>query len=151
MAQKKSNFRQTLRDLFSSSVIVRAVGVEGKLRIVDTSRIQSAGSMNNSRYIDRYNRLYSGKSTNGNINNSLSYETMRPRLYADYEAMDTEPILASALDIYADETTMPGPGDQIVQVVSEDHELKLIIENLLYDILNIDFNLWPWVRSLCKY
>ena len=25
------------------------------------------------------------------------------------------------------------------------------MDNLFYDILNVEFNLWPWVRNLCKY
>ena len=25
------------------------------------------------------------------------------------------------------------------------------IFNGLYDVLNIEFNLWPWVRNMCKY
>ena len=26
-----------------------------------------------------------------------------------------------------------------------------ILHNLFYDILNIEFNLWPWVRNMNKY
>ena len=26
-----------------------------------------------------------------------------------------------------------------------------LLENLFYDILNIEFTLWPWVRNMCKY
>ena len=26
-----------------------------------------------------------------------------------------------------------------------------ILHNLYYDIINIEFNLWPWIRNMCKY
>ena len=29
--------------------------------------------------------------------------------------------------------------------------IKNILHNLFYDVLNIDFNLWPWTRNMCKY
>ena len=29
--------------------------------------------------------------------------------------------------------------------------IQNILSNLFYDILNIEFNLWPWARNMCKY
>ena len=28
---------------------------------------------------------------------------------------------------------------------------KKYLYNLFYDVLNIEFNLWPWIRNMCKY
>ena len=28
---------------------------------------------------------------------------------------------------------------------------KKLLYNLFYDVLNIEFNLWPWTRNMCKY
>ncbi len=39
-------------------------------------------------------------------NPTMNYQTLRIQLYTDYEAMDTESIIASALDIIADEATL---------------------------------------------
>jgi len=39
----------------------------------------------------------------------------------------------------------------ILNITSSDSEIQEILHNLFYDILNIEFNLWPWVRSVCKY
>ena len=40
---------------------------------------------------------------NRNVYNpNLNYQTLRVQLYSDYEAMDTDSIIASALDIVAD-------------------------------------------------
>jgi hypothetical protein len=65
--------------------------------------------------------------------------------------MDTDPILASALDIYADECTAKNEQGNILKIHHEDDNIKQILENLFYDILNVEFNLWPWTRNLVKY
>jgi uncharacterized protein YlzI (FlbEa/FlbD family) len=65
--------------------------------------------------------------------------------------MDMDPILASALDIYADECSTRNEMGDIITVRSNNDEIKNILNNLFYDILNIEFNLWSWTRSLVKY
>ena len=39
----------------------------------------------------------------------------------------------------------------ILTIYSEDTRIKKILKNLFYDTLNIDFNLWFWIRELLKY
>ena len=65
--------------------------------------------------------------------------------------MDMDSIIASALDIYSDETVLKDEKGGVLSIKSEDENLQKILENLFFDILNVDFNLWPWVRNLCKY
>jgi hypothetical protein len=65
--------------------------------------------------------------------------------------MDQDPILASALDIYADECTVRNEFGNILEVTSNNDNIQEVLNNLFYDILNIDFNLWPWIRNLVKY
>jgi len=65
--------------------------------------------------------------------------------------MDMDPILASALDIYSDECTTRNEMGNIITVRSNNDEIKNILNNLFYDILNIEFNLWSWTRSMVKY
>jgi hypothetical protein len=65
--------------------------------------------------------------------------------------MDMDPILSSALDIYSDECTAKNEHGNILKIHHEDDNIKQILENLFYDILNIEFNLWPWTRNLVKY
>jgi hypothetical protein len=71
--------------------------------------------------------------------------------YADYSEMEFTPELASALDIYADETTAYNEDGQILNIVSPDDEIREILQTLFFDILNIEFNVWSWVRNLVKY
>ena len=65
--------------------------------------------------------------------------------------MDMDPIIASALDIYADECLTQNEMGYVLNVKAEDNNVKRILENLYYDILNIEFNLWSWTRNMCKY
>ena len=65
--------------------------------------------------------------------------------------MDMDPILASALDIYADESLTLNELGKILVVHAEDDNIKGILTNLFYDVLNIEHNLWSWTRNLCKY
>jgi hypothetical protein len=39
----------------------------------------------------------------------------------------------------------------VLRINSENENIKKILHNLFYDIMNIEFNLWPWVRNMCKY
>jgi hypothetical protein len=65
--------------------------------------------------------------------------------------MDSDPIISSALDIYSDESTMKGQYGQVIEVKTDNENIKEILNNLFYDIMNIEFNLWPWVRNMVKY
>jgi hypothetical protein len=60
-------------------------------------------------------------------------------------------VLSSALDIYADESLLPNEMGEMLVIHSDDANIKDILNNLFYDILNIQFNLWSWTRNLCKY
>jgi hypothetical protein len=65
--------------------------------------------------------------------------------------MDMDPILASALDIYADESTVKDADGDTLTISTPNNEVYKVLRNLFYDILNIDYNLWPWIRNACKY
>jgi hypothetical protein len=81
----------------------------------------------------------------------LIIKPLRPQLYSEYDAMDTDAIIASALDIIADESTLKNDMGEVLQIQSSDEDVQKILYNLFYDVLNIEFNLWPWIRNMCKY
>ena len=138
-----------LKRLFTTDVIVRNVG-GNKLKVLDFNNYQQAGKVETNSMVDRYNRLYT--TNQGPIYNpALNYQTLRTQLYSDYEAMDTDAIIASALDILADESTLKSAMGEVLQIKSSDEALQKILYNLFYDVLNIEFNLWMWVRQMCKY
>lgn len=147
---ENNSFRSRLASLFSTQVIVRRTG-KRKVKVFDTSKMQSVGTRD-SAYRGRYTGVHTYKSHGYYTPNaSTNFFATKLELYRDYEAMDEDPILASALDIYADETTVKSGDGVILSIHSENDKIKQILHNLFYDILNIEFNLWPWVRNACKY
>jgi hypothetical protein len=137
-----------LKRLFSNDVIVRNIGGK-KLKVIDTDEIQYATDRNSLR--DRFNRLRTTSYNQYTRDFNLSYQSSRVELFRDYDTMDMDPILASALDIYADECTTRNEMGDILQIKSTNDEIKNILHNLFYDILNIEFNLWSWTRCMVKY
>ena len=135
-----------LRRLFSTNVIVRNVGGQ-KLKVADTSRTQSIYKNN---LVDRYQKIFTGAGLSG-YSDALLSKSVRLNLFKDYEAMDSDAIISSALDIYSDESTMKSEYGEVLQINSDNNQIKEILHNLFYDILNIEFNLWPWIRNMCKY
>ena len=138
-----------LRRLFGSDVVIRNVGGD-QLKVADINAIQTTGRFETNSLIDRFSRLYIYNNKNI-FNPNLNYQTLRIQLYSDYEAMDTDPILASTLDIIADESTLKNDQGEILAIKSSDENIQRVLYNLYYDVLNIEFNLWSWTRNMCKY
>jgi hypothetical protein len=154
MAEEQQDINSTglfnrLKRLFNTDVIIRNVG-GNQLKTVDVDRIQAYGNVKTNALIDRFTKLHR-YGANMPYNPTMNYQTLRIQLYTDYEAMDTESIIASALDIIADESTLKNEVGEVLQIRSADENIQRILYNLFYDILNIEFNLWVWVRNMCKY
>ena len=135
--------------LFSSDVVIRNVGGD-QLKVADVNQIQTTGRYQTNSLIDRFSRLYIYNNKNI-FNPNLNYQTLRIQLYSDYEAMDTDPLIASTLDILADEATLKNDMGEVLSIKSSDENIQKILYNLFYDVLNIEFNLWSWTRNMCKY
>jgi hypothetical protein len=71
--------------------------------------------------------------------------------YSDFSEMEATPEIASALDIYAEETASQDEKGQVLHIHSENRRIKELLETLFADTLNIEFNLPMWTRNLCKY
>ena len=141
MAQKDIFSR--LKRLFSTNTIVRNIGGR-KLKIVDTGHLQSNIQTN---LVDRYQKLYSNMNAQQyGYNDQVYQQQLRLGLFRDYESMDTDSIIASALDIYSDESTMKNEYGKVLDIQTDNDQIYDILHNLFYDIINIEFNLWPWVR-----
>lgn len=147
MAEERTSKKllRGLKRLFSSDVVVRNVGGK-KLKVVDTDDIQSK-----TRRSDRYGRMHTLYSDYASKYNNIGFETARLELFSDYDTMENDPIIASALDIYADECTTRSEFGDVLRITSSDSNIKGILENLFYEILNVEFNLWGWTRNMCKY
>lgn len=71
--------------------------------------------------------------------------------YSDFSEMESTPEIASALDIYSEETVASDEQGRVLHIYSENRKVQELLENLFYDVLNIEFNLTMWTRNLCKY
>lgn len=134
-----------LKKLFSTTTMVRRTA-DGKIKVIDFDETQAIAT--NLR--DRYTRLHSS-SMNSTYENYLAYQQIRQELFRDYDSMDMDPIIGAALDIYADESTARNEYGRVVEIKTNNEHIKELLDNLFYDVLNVDFNLWPWTRNLVKY
>ena len=142
-----TSFFGRLSKLFSAKAVVTVDG-DGKRRVVDTDERQQT---NLSSLRDRYTKLQKSFYEQAGGAQSMAYQQVRREVFRDYDAMDQDPIIASALDIYADESTLKNEFGTILSVRSDNNRVQESLDNLFYDILNVEFNLWPWVRNMCKY
>ena len=86
-----------------------------------------------------------------NLQSNVMTNQMRNERYIDFDQMEYTPEIASALDIYADEMTTSSRLHPMISIECPNEEIKALISSLFNNILNIEFNLFGWCRSLCKY
>ena len=144
------NLFTRLGRLFQSNVIIRKAD-DNRLVVKDLDFSQTKLQSN---FIDRYNRMMQNTYANPYTtaqNRRAAYEIRKLDLFKDYELMDQDPIIASALDIYSDESTVTNIEGEILKVKSENTKVQKILHNLYYDVINIEFNLWSWIRNMTKY
>jgi hypothetical protein len=147
---ENENILQRLGNLFQSNIIIRKKD-DGKLVVKDVDFGQSALVSN---FVDRYTKIMGGGTFGSKYaarQNRSNYDVQRRELFQDYELMDSDPIISSALDIYCDESTVDNIENEILTIKSENNKVVEILHNLFYDVMNIEFNLWSWIRNLTKY
>jgi hypothetical protein len=144
------NIFTRLGRLFQSNVIIRKTD-DNRLIVKDLDFTQTGLTSN---FVDRYQRLMQNTYSNPYSvaqNRRAAYEIRKNDLFRDYELMDQDPIIASALDIYSDECTVDNIEGEILKIRTENSQVSKILHNLFYDIINIEFNLWSWIRNMTKY
>ena len=147
--EQNSNFFKKLGKIFSTQAIVK-VDKDGKRNVVDVNDRQRTGT-NLLSLKDRYTKLQRSFYGDQTTAQSMAYHQVRRELFRDYDSMDSDPIISSALDIYADESTLKDEFGQVVKIKTKNDKVKEILDNFFYDILNIEFNLWSWTRNMVKY
>ena len=71
--------------------------------------------------------------------------------YSDFSEMEYTPEIASALDIYSEESVASDENGKTLHIFSENVKIREILTEMFYDTLNIEFNMSSWVRNLVKY
>lgn len=96
-----------------------------------------------------YNRFY--KVEKNQLQKTMQYEAQRLPAFMDYEGMEYYPMIASALDLYAEEATTLGENGKILNIYSKSDRIKSVLENLFNETININTNLVSWTRTMLKY
>ena len=149
---EQENILVRLGKLFQNQLVIRKTPA-GQLMVKDVNFMQSGLTSN---FVDRYQKVMGSYNTSmgryaAKQNAKNAFDVQRKELFRDYELMDEDPIISSALDIYSDESTVDNVESEILKIKSDNPKVAKILHNLFYDIMNIEFNLWPWLRNLTKY
>ena len=86
------------------------------------------------------------------LSTSLRLENSMMERFADYEEMDDYPEIGSALDIYADDATIPDSlTGHTVNIKSKNDEVVRALTDMLHNRVRIDEEIWALARTLIKY
>tara|TARA_Y100000034_G_C6902719_1_gene417904 strand:+ start:1333 stop:3339 length:2007 start_codon:yes stop_codon:yes gene_type:complete len=75
----------------------------------------------------------------------------RTERYVDFDQMEYMPEIASTMDIYSDEMTTYSELRPMLNVRCSNEEIKAVLTILYDQILNVQYNLFGWSRTMCKY
>jgi len=75
----------------------------------------------------------------------------RVERYVDFDQMEYTPEIASSLDIYADEMTTYSDLRPMLNIRCPNEEIKAVLAVLYENILSLQYNLFGWARTMCKY
>ncbi len=125
------------------------------------SRRTQAGRRIRKQQLDKYAHMF--KSASGqefkrthynpfeSMNSNYMANQNRTERYVDSDQMEYMPEISSALDIYADEMTTSSMLSDMLHIKCPNEEIKAILHSLYMDVLNVEFNLFGWARTMCKY
>jgi len=142
VSKENQNLFQRLSRLFKSGPVVKR-----KVKSIDTTiavadKTKSSGALLFQRSTSPTYSVITANSYN------LSERLMR---YQDFQEMEYTAEIAAAMDIYADETVAQDDKGRVLHVYSDDEKIRDILEDLFYNVLNVEFNLRSWARNLVKY
>ncbi len=145
--------QDALKRLFTRNVIIKSMP-GNRLKAYDVNKSQSLGtpSAYNARAKWRSGRQFQTRSGYGSGFTNEEIETLRRQMYLDYELMDTDAIIHSSLDLIAEECLSTDVhSNEILVIKSDNIKIKKILHNLFYDVLNLEFNAFSWIRTMTKY
>jgi len=145
-----NNIFNKLKSIYNGGVVLRNVN-NNSLKLIDVYNNQAMANTPTN-YLNRtFAGVYSTLNSYINTGYTGGLNTQRISLFNDYELMDLDPIIASACDLYAEECTSKDEFGNMLKISTSNEKIKSILENFYYDILNIEFNLFHWIRNLVKY
>jgi len=92
------------------------------------------------------------KNTRNTFNHVMNpHAAHRQSRYHEYEQMEETAEIHTALNVMASEVTATDEKGKCFHIQTDNERIKELLSNLFYDVLNIEFNLYWYVRSLCKF
>ena len=85
-----------------------------------------------------------------NIQTFRTMSTSRYKQYMTYDQMAEDSIISSALDLYADDATLPNELNKRVWIEGEDTKDQEIVQNI-FDALGVEEDIWNIARDLALY
>ena len=137
MAENNSrNLFQRLTRLFRSGPVVKRSVLKNSDKNYTSSAFES--------FRKNQSQVYS--------NAMSAYGTYdRMARYSDFSEMEYTPEIASALDIYSEESVSADESGRTLHIYSDNSKIQQLLTELFYDTLNVEFNMSSWVRNLVKY
>jgi len=86
-----------------------------------------------------------------NIATNAIANQRRSERYVDFDQMEYMPEIASTMDIYADEMTTYSDLKPMLNIKCSNEEIRAVLALLYDNILNLQYNLFGWSRTMCKY
>jgi hypothetical protein len=75
----------------------------------------------------------------------------RTERYVDFDQMEYTPEIASTLDIYSDEMTTYSNLSPMLNIKCPNEEIRAVLTALFDQVLNLQYNLFGWARTMSKY
>jgi hypothetical protein len=145
-ANEESKLFQALTRLFSGPIV--------------NYRSQS-GRRIRRQHLDKYSSRFktaSGQQFKKSLHNPLDNlatnaiaNQRRSERYVDFDQMEYTPEIASSLDIYADEMTTYSDLRPMLNIKCSNEEIRAVLAVLFDNILSLQYNLYGWSRTMCKY
>lgn len=145
-ANEESKLFQALTRLFSGPIV--------------NYRSQS-GRRIRRQHLDKYSSRFktaSGQQFKKSLHNPLDNlsanaiaNQRRSERYVDFDQMEYTPEIASSLDIYADEMTTYSDLRPMLAIKCPNEEIRAVLAVLFDNILSLQYNLYGWSRTMCKY
>ena len=145
-ANNQSKLFKSLTRLFSGPIINYRSQTGRKIRRQHldkfSSRFKSASGQQFKKSL--YNPL-------DTISTNAIANQQRVERYIDFDQMEYTPEIASTLDIYADEMTTHSSLSPMLNIKCPNEEIKAVLEVLFDSILNLQYNLFGWSRTMSNY
>jgi len=116
-------------------------------------RIEAAGGVNVGDFpMDPFGNLQVQHIGQNVVQDALMVSNALMARMIDYERMDEYPDCNAALNIYADDATVPDPStNHVMWSVCRDEQIRGMLDTMLHRRLHVDDEAWEAIRMLVKY